>query len=323
MKVLYTDFHARDISVERQTLRDAGIELIEGQCRTEDDVIRMSEGCSALLITYAPVNEKVFAARPEIGLCSRMGAGYDTIRVEDAKRHGVWVANSPDYGVGEVSTHALSMMLATIRGIVRFDHDVHQGNWHYSSTGRIPRASNMTVGVLGLGRIGKRFAHLARNLFKRVIAHDPYLLDGDFPAYVERVSIEELFQQADAISIHTLLNDETSGLVNARLLRMMKPGSYLVNTSRGGVINIDELRTVLAENHLAGVGLDVLPKEPISPDDPLLNDRRVILSPHAAFYSVESEVELRRKAAMNIVTWMRTGRPDYPVSIGTKQAPKA
>lgn len=323
MKVLYTDFHARDISVERQTLRDAGIELIEGQCRTEDDVIRMSEGCSALLITYAPVNEKVFAARPEIGLCSRMGAGYDTIRVEDAKRHGVWVANSPDYGVGEVSTHALSMMLATIRGIVRFDHDVHQGNWHYSSTGRIPRASNMTVGVLGLGRIGKRFAHLARNLFKRVIAHDPYLLDGDFPAYVERVSIEELFQQADAISIHTLLNDETSGLVNARLLRMMKPGSYLVNTSRGGVINIDELRTVLAENHLAGVGLDVLPKEPINPDDPLLNDRRVILSPHAAFYSVESEVELRRKAAMNIVTWMRTGRPDYPVSIGTKQAPKA
>jgi phosphoglycerate dehydrogenase-like enzyme len=323
MKVLYTDFHARDISVERQTLRDAGIELIEGQCRTEDDVIRMSEGCSALLITYAPVNEKVFAARPEIGLCSRMGAGYDTIRVEDAKRHGVWVANSPDYGVGEVSTHALSMMLATIRGIVRFDHDVHQGNWHYSSTGRIPRASNMTVGVLGLGRIGKRFAHLARNLFKRVIAHDPYLLDGDFPAYVERVSIEELFQQADAISIHTLLNDETSGLVNARLLRMMKPGSYLVNTSRGGVINIDELRTVLAENHLAGVGLDVLPKEPISPDDPLLSDRRVILSPHAAFYSVESEVELRRKAAMNIVTWMRTGRPDYPVSIGTKQAPKA
>ncbi len=323
MKVLYTDFHARDISVERQTLRDAGIELIEGQCRTEDDVIRMSEGCSALLITYAPVNEKVFAARPEIGLCSRMGAGYDTIRVEDAKRHGVWVANSPDYGVGEVSTHALSMMLATIRGIVRFDHDVHQGNWHYSSTGRIPRASNMTVGVLGLGRIGKRFAHLARNLFKRVIAHDPYLLDGDFPAYVERVSIEELFQQADAISIHTLLNDETSGLVNARLLRMMKPASYLVNTSRGGVVNIDELRTVLAENHLAGVGLDVLPKEPINPDDPLLNDRRVILSPHAAFYSVESEVELRRKAAMNIVTWMRTGRPDYPVSIGTKQAPKA
>ncbi len=325
MKVLYTDFHAKDISTERKVFQDAGIELIEAQCRTEDDVIRASEGCSALLITYAPANEKVFSARPEIGICSRMGAGYDTIRVADATRHGVWVANSPDYGVGEVSTHALAMMLSLIRGVVRFDHDVHQGNWHYSSTGRIPRASNMTVGVLGLGRIGKRFAHLARNLFKRVIAHDPHLIDGDFPAYVERVSLDELFSQADAISIHTLLNDETKGLVDARLLRQMKPGSYLVNTSRGAVVNVPELRQVLAQDadRLAGVALDVLPEEPIKPDDPLLADRRVILSPHAAFYSVESEIELRRKAAMNIVTWARTGRPDYPVNTGTKKPPTA
>jgi D-3-phosphoglycerate dehydrogenase len=321
MKVLFTDHDMLDVSLERQIFRDAGIELVEAQCRSEDEVIARAGGCSALLIQYAPVAERVFAAHPGIGLCSRIGAGFDTIDTAAAARHGVWVANSPDYGVGEVSTHALAMMLSVIRGIARYDRDIHGGQWHYTTVGRIPRASNLTVGVLGLGRIGKRFAHIARNTFKRVIAHDPHLIDGDFPAYVERVSLDELFAQADAISIHCLLNDETRGLVSGRLLRLMKPGSYLVNTARGAIVDIGDLTEVVQEGRLAGVGLDVLPTEPVPGDHPLLADPRVVFSPHAAFYSVESEVELRRKAAMNIVSWMRTGRPDYPVCVGTRRPP--
>ncbi|HQN12035.1 MAG TPA: C-terminal binding protein [Quisquiliibacterium sp.] len=321
MKVLFTDYDMLDVSLERQIFREAGIELIEAQCRTEDEVIARAGGCSALLIQYAPVAERVFAAHPGIGLCSRIGAGFDTIDTAAAARHGVWVANSPDYGVGEVSTHALAMMLSVIRGIARYDRDIHNGQWHYTTVGRIPRASNLTVGVLGLGRIGKRFAHIARNTFKRVIAHDPHLIDGDFPAYVERVSLEELFSQADAISIHCLLNDETRGLVDGRLLRLMKPGSYLVNTARGAIVDVGDLTEVVQAGRLAGVGLDVLPTEPVPADHPLLADPRVLFSPHAAFYSLESEVELRRKAAMNIVSWMRTGRPDYPVCVGTRRPP--
>jgi D-3-phosphoglycerate dehydrogenase len=321
MKVLFTDYDMLDASIERPIFRAAGIELIEAQCRTEDDVIAASEGCSALLVQYAKVGAKVFEARPGIGLASRIGAGYDTIDAKAAAAAGVWVANSPDYGVGEVSSHAFAMMLAVIRNIVRWNNDVKSGTWHYTSAGTVPRLTDMTVGVLGLGRIGKRFAHIARNTFKRVIAHDPYLIDGDFPAYVERVSLEQLFEQADAISIHCLLNDETRGLVDAKLLRRMKPGSYLVNTARGGVIDIDGLTTVVAEGRLDGVGLDVLPVEPVPTGHPLLADPRVIFSPHSAFYSVASEVELRRKAAQNIVTWMNTGRPDYPVVVGTRRPP--
>jgi D-3-phosphoglycerate dehydrogenase len=321
MKVLFTDYDMLDVSLERELFREAGIELVEAQCRTEDDVIRASEGCSALLVQYAPVNEKVFAARPGIGLCSRIGAGYDTIDALDAARHGVWVANSPDYGVGEVATHALAMLLALIRGVARYDRDIHDGKWHYTTVGRIPRASNMTVGILGLGRIGKRFAHIARNSFRRVIACDPYLIDGDFPAYVERVTHEALFRQADAISIHCLLNQETRGMVDAGLLRLMRPGSYLVNTARGAIVDIGDLTQVVGEGLLAGVGLDVLPVEPVPPDHPLLSDPRVLFTPHSAFYSVDSEIELRRKAAMNIVSWMRTGRPDYPVVVGHRKPP--
>ena len=321
MKVLFTDHDLLDITLERTLFSQAGIELVVGQCKSAADVIRMAEGCSALLVQYAPIGEEVFKARPELGLCSRIGAGYDTIDVQAAARHGVWVANSPDYGVGEVATHALALVLAVIRRVAAFDQDIRAGNWHYTSRGLIPRASNLTVGILGLGRIGKRFAHLARNLFKRVIAHDPYLIDGDFPAYVERVSLPDLFAQADAVSIHCLLNDETRGLVGARLLRLMKPGSYLVNTARGAVIDVDDLVQVLREDRLAGVGLDVLPIEPVPAQHPLLADPRVLFTPHSAFYSVESEIELRRKAAHNIVTWMRTGRPDYPVVAGTRRPP--
>ena len=323
MKALFTDHDLLDITLERELFREAGIELIEAQCRTEEDVIRAAQGCSALLVQYAPVTDRVLAARPEVGLCSRIGAGYDTIDPQAAARHGVWVANSPDYGVGEVSTHALATLLSLLRHIAGYDREIRAGQWHYSTAGRIPRASELTVGILGLGRIGKRFAHISRNLFKRVIAHDPYLIDGDFPAYVERVSQEDLFRQADAISIHCLLTDETRGMVDARLLGLMKQGSYLVNTARGAVIDIGDLTEVLAQGRLAGVGLDVLPVEPVPPDHPLLADPRVLLTPHAAFYSVQSEVELRRKAATNIVTWMRTGRPDYPVVTGTKKAPAA
>ncbi len=289
-KVLFTDHDLLDISLERNIFREAGIELVEAQCKTEADVIAASQGCRALLIQYAPVNQKVFEARPDIRLCSRIGAGYDTINAEDAARFGVWVANSPDYGVGEVSLHALTMLLNAIRNVSRFDHDIHAGQWHYSTTGRIPRAQNLTVGVLGLGRIGKRFAHYAAPIFKKVIAHDPYLIDGDFPQYVERVSLEGLFEQADAISIHSLLNPGTHGMVNRSLLSLMKPGSYLVNTARGAIINIDDLTAEVQANRFAGVGLDVLPVEPVPKDHPLLKDPRVSFTPHSAFYSAESEI---------------------------------
>lgn len=315
-KVLFTDYDMLDISLEREIFRQAGIELIEAQCKTEDEVVAASAGCKALLIQYAPVNHKVFEARPEIRLCSRIGAGYDTINTEDAARYGVWVANSPDYGVGEVSLHALTMLLNAIRNVSRFDRDIHHGHWHYTTTGRIPRAQNLTVGILGLGRIGKRFAHYAAPIFKKVIAHDPYLIEGDFPQYVERVSLEGLFEQADALSIHSLLNPGTKGMVNRALLSRMKQGSYLVNTARGAIINLEDLTAEVQGNRFAGVGLDVLPVEPVPQHHPLLNDPRVSFTPHSAFYSAESEVELRRKAATNIVTWLRTGRPDYPVVAG-------
>jgi D-3-phosphoglycerate dehydrogenase len=230
----------------------------------------------------------------------------------------VWVANSPDYGVGEVATHALALALASMRHVVAYDRDIHGGRWHYLSAGPIRRATELTLGIVGLGRIGKRMAHVSRNVFRRVLACDPYIIDGDFPAYVERRSLRDLFAESDVVSLHVPLNDETRGMIDAPLLAAMRPGSHLVNTARGAVVDVNAAVAAVGKGTLAGLALDVLPEEPVPAGSPLLADPRIILTPHAAFFSLQAERELREKAARNIVTWLRTGRPDYVVSTGTR-----
>lgn len=317
-RILFADYDFPDIELERGMFTGAGAELVTAQCRTEDDVIAAGRDCSAILLQYAPIGARVVEALPRLGIVSRIGAGFDTVDTAACARHGVWVANSPDYGVGEVSTHALAMALASIRHIVAYDRDVHDGRWFYLSAGPIRRASEMTLGIVGLGRIGKRMAHVSRNVFKRVLACDPYLIDGDFPAYVERRDLRALFAESDVVSLHVPLNDETRRMIDGAVLATMRPGSYLVNTARGAVVDIEAAIAAVKEGTLAGLALDVLPEEPVPAESPLLSDPRIILSPHAAFYSVEAERELREKAARNIVTWIRTGRPDYVVTAGTR-----
>jgi phosphoglycerate dehydrogenase-like enzyme len=318
---LLTDFDAPDFTLERTIFKQAGITLVEAQCKTEDEVIAAAKQCNAdaLLIQYAPVSSKVLAALPRLGLCSRIGAGYDTINIADCQAAGVWVANSPDYGVGEVATHALALALDIIRGTTFHTSDIRQGKWHYESNGKRRRAREMTLGIVGLGRIGKRMAQISRDIFGNVIAYDPNLIEGDFPVHVQRAkSLTELFERADIVSPHCLLNEQTKGMINAACFNAMKPNSFIVNTARGAIINVDDLLVALDNGQLFAAGLDVLPNEPALPNDPLCLHPRVVLTPHSAFYSVESEIELRSKAARNIVDWVGTGRPTYPVIAGTR-----
>jgi len=319
-RVLFADYDYSDIGLERALFADAGIELVIAQCKTEDDVIAHARGCCAILLQYAPITARVCTALPELGLVSRIGAGFDTVDTDACEKTGVWVANSPDYGVGEVATHALALALASVRNIVAFHRDIERGRWRYDSAGPLQRPAALTLGIVGLGRIGKRMAHVSRNVFKRVIAFDPHIIDGDFPAFVERVgTLAEIARDAQVVSIHTPLNGETRGMIDRRFFAEGKGGSYLVNTARGAVVKLPDLLAALDAGVLAGVALDVLPEEPIPRDSPLLSHPRAILTPHAAFYSVESEIELRRKAAQNILTWWATGRPDYVVTRGTRR----
>jgi len=316
MRFLITDYDFPDVELELGLCRAAGMDVSAAQCRTEDDVIAAAAGCQGLLTQYAPIGERFFAARPEVRIVSRLGAGFDTVDTDEARKRGVWVANSPDYGVGEVATHALGMALALVRHLPLYDRDVRAGRWHYLSTGTLRRPAGLALGILGLGRIGKRMALQSHLVFGRVIACDPYIPDGDFPPYVERVSRETLWAESDVLSLHVPLTAETRGIADARAFAAMKPGSWLVNTARGPVADLNGVLAALESGRLEGAALDVLPKEPPEADHPVLRHPRVLLSPHAAFYSREGEHELRRKAAQNLIDWARTGRPTYVVVEG-------
>jgi len=316
LKVLITDFNYPDVELERSILEDAGLELVTAQCRTEEDVIEAGRGVSALLTQYAKITARVMAELPELRMVGRYGVGYDIVDVEAARERGVWVANVPDYGTEEVAVHALSMALSLLRHLPLYDRDVKAGRWHSASTGPLYRLKNSTLGVVGLGRIGGTFARRASPWFGRTLGCDPYLEDDAWPEGVERASLEEVFSESLLVSLHPPLTDETRGFIDCDLLERMPDGSYLVNTARGGLVVIDDLLWALEEGPLAGAGLDVLPQEPPPQDHPLLSNPNVILTPHAAFYSVAAQQEVRRKAAQNVVAWAREGHPLYPVVEG-------
>jgi D-3-phosphoglycerate dehydrogenase len=319
--VLFSDHDFPDVELEREIFAAAGLPLRIAQCKTEAQVIDAAQDCAAILLQYAPITARVVAALPALGLVSRIGAGFDTVDTKACGERGVWVANSPDYGVGEVATHALALALAAIRNVVRYDRDIRDGRWHYESSGKLRRPAELTLGIVGLGRIGKRMAHVSRNVVKRVVAYDPYLIDGDFPAYVERApSLTALAAQSDIVSLHTPLDATTRGMIDRTFFAALKRDATLVNTALGAIVNIPDLLAALDAGILQTAALDVLPDEPVPADSPLVANPRVVLTPHAAFYSVEAERELRRKAAQNIVTWYRTGRPDYRVVHGTRTA---
>ncbi len=167
-----------------------------------------------------------------------------------------------------------------------------------------------------MGRIGRAVAARARPYFGRLLGYDPFLPDGDWAEGVERVEAASLFAHSQVVSLHLPLTEQTHGLVNRKVLETMPNGSYVVNTARGGLIDVEAVLDALATGQLAGAALDVLPHEPPPSEHQVLHHPRILLSPHAAWYSAEAEAELRRKVALNIVAWARDGRPLYPVVEG-------
>jgi D-3-phosphoglycerate dehydrogenase / 2-oxoglutarate reductase len=316
MKVLITDAEYESLDLEAEVLTAAGHELVSASCRTPEEVIEAGAGIDAFLVQYAPITADVFEALPQLRLVSRYGVGVDAVDAEAARKQGVWVCNVPDYGTTEVALHAVAMLLALLRNVAGHDREVRAGHWDYHLGGQLRRPSSLTLGVVGLGRIGRMTAERAGPWFGAVVGYDPYLPDAAWPDGMERLDLEDLFARSSAVTLHLPLTEDTSGLVGTGLLARMPSGSYLVNTARGGLVDLDALLEALQNGQLAGVALDVMPVEPPPKDHPLRTHPRALITPHVAWYSEEAEVELRRKAVQNIVDWARTGRPTYAVVEG-------
>lgn len=275
---------------------------------------------------------------PRCRIAIRSGVGYDTLDLEGWGRRGVPVCNVPDYGTSEVADHAIALMLALTRGTATYQELLRAdpaGGWRFAAAPLARRLRGTTFGVLGLGRIGTAAAMRARGFGMRVLFFDPYLSSGaELGVGFDRAaSLEQLIAESSVLSLHTPLLPETERLIGREALAHADPSLIVVNTARGPIIDLDALYDALHEGRIAGAALDVLPKEPAQPDHKLIRawtarepwlDGRLVLSPHAAFYSPEGIDDLRRKTIEVTSDWLKHGRLRNCVNAAMlKAAPRA
>ena len=266
-----------------------------------------------LITQYAPVTAEVLDALPGVRLVVRYGVGVDTVDVPAASQRGVWVANVPDYGTQEVADHALALALTLLRGLPVLAASVRAGSWEYRVARPLRRLSTLRFGVVGAGAIGSAAARRAAAFGMEVVAADP--APGRPGDGVREVGLDELVATSDVISLHLGLTPQTRHLVDAAFLAAARPGAVLVNTARGGLVDGAALLEALEAGRLAGAGLDVLETEP--PDEVgrrLAEHPRVVVTPHAAWYSEESFVALKTSVAQEAVRVLRGGTPRCPVN---------
>jgi phosphoglycerate dehydrogenase-like enzyme len=278
--------------------------------------------CDGIILYHElSIGAAELARAPKLRIVVRGGVGFDNIDGALCGARGIAVCNTPDYGTTDVADTAIAMMLALLRGTAHYDDVLRQdvvGHWSVRQSPTIRRVRGLTFGVVGLGRIGTATARRARGFELDVVFYDPYLPDGAELAlgFRRAHSLAELLGQADIVSLHTPLTEETRRLIDARAIAAMKPGTILVNTARGPVVDLDAVHDGLKSGKLAGAALDVLPDEPPKPGERLVAAwqegaawirGRLLLAPHAAFYSAEGLVDIRRKSMATAVAFLRDG----------------
>lgn len=283
---------------ERSVWEEMGAKVTLAECGTEDEIIAACQDADILVYSglYTPFTERVLSQLPKCQLIARYGIGMDSVDLEAATKYGIVVANAAEYCVPEVADHATALILSLARRITLADRFVRGGNWSgvQAKTGPMPRLSTQTVGFVGFGRIARQAARNLVNIFGTLLAYDPYVGQDQADEYnVRMVSLDELLAQSDYVSVHTPLIPQTRGMIGAAQFAKMKPTAYLVNTSRGPVVDETALIAALQAKQIAGAGLDVFDSEPLVEDSPLREMENVILTPHLAAYSEQAIEDLR------------------------------
>jgi D-3-phosphoglycerate dehydrogenase len=302
MRFLITDQNfGDDAAVERALIHAAGGEVTVADCRTEDHVVEALAACDpdAVLVQFAPLGARAVAAAAagSVRAIVRYGIGVDNIDARAAGAAGIAVGRVPDYCVAEVADHTLALLLAVERGIVELATQTAAGGWDFRAVAPVRRLDGLTAGLLGFGRIARAVARRLGPLGLQVAAFDVGLDDAAIRAEgVEPLALDELLARSDVLSVHVPLNDATRHVIDTRALARLPHGAVVLNTSRGGLIDEHALADAVSSGHLRGAGIDVLDGEPPGAEHPLRGLERVVLTPHAAWYSEAAVQELREKA---------------------------
>lgn len=312
-----------DLEVEKRVLSNIAAEINHVDTLASPEALEAVKDADALMVALQNVTAEIIATMKRCQVISRAGTGVDTIDVAAATAHGIWVAYVPDYSIDEVSTHAIALLLAQARGLAPLIESTRNRKWDSMASGPVYRLKGQTLGILGFGRIGQVTAEKGKALGLNVIVYDPYLNQ----AVVERlgvrpVDLETLARESDHISLHAPLLQSTHHIVNAHFLSWMKPTAYIINAARGPLIDEAALLAAVRTGQIAGAALDVLSVEPPAPDNPLLHEARILVTPHSAWYSEEAKIDLRTRCAEEVVRVLKGETPRSPVNEITSRREK-
>ena len=321
-KILITDYAWPSIEPERQVLAEIGAELIAAETGDEAELLPLAPMMDGILTCWQPVRSLVIAAAEKCQIIGRCGIGLDNIDVEAATEHGIVVTNVPDYCIDEVSDHAMGLLLACSRKISRFNRAARAGIWEQNIGPSMYRLRGKTLGVVGFGRIARSIIPKAKAFGLTVNICSP----RTDPALIQqhgaqKVAFSELLATSDFITIHTPLTPETRYMFSYAEFRAMKPTAYLINTARGGIVDTAALTTALRNGEIAGAGLDVLETEPPAENEELLTLENAIVTPHAAFISQESILDLEIAAATCVVEVLTGKLPESVVNPSVLEQP--
>jgi lactate dehydrogenase-like 2-hydroxyacid dehydrogenase len=334
--ILYVDSRAADLDIERAATA-ADVEFLNPRQKRFDAIPLEDWGrCDAVVTARMPIDSGVIPHLKRTRIVVRHGVGFDVVDLEACGAAGIAVCNVPDYGTTEVADSAIAMMLAFARGTAALDAALRadlQGSWTHVHNVTARRLRGARFGVIGLGRIGTAAALRARAFGMDIAFYDPYLPNGTELAlgFSRARTLHDLLGACDVISIHSPLTRDTRALIDASAVGAMKQGAWVINTARGPICDTAALLQGLRSGKLGAVGLDVLPKEPGSLEDPLVaawaaNEPwirgRMLLNPHAGFYSPDSFDDLRRKAAETAYFYLRDGKLDNCVNAEYLRRPR-
>jgi len=306
----------QDIAAEgKEYLLERGYEIKMGSGITEEDLIRDVSDCDAILLRTAGVSRAVLEAGKRLRVVARHGAGYNNVDIQAASELGIWVTNAPDSTTITVAEFTMGAIIAAAKKTFLLNKALIEGDYYYKNSQKGVDLYGKTLGIIGLGRIGREVAKKASLGFDmKVIAYAPRVPKEAVPDYITLANWDQVFQESDFISLHLPLTSETHGIVGAREFNLMKRSSYLINCARGEVVCEEDLIQALEQKKIAGVFTDVLVKEPPSKENPLLTMENVVVTPHMASNTEECMIKMAVQAASQIDLVLSEKSPDWPVN---------
>lgn len=304
-----------DDRVEREVLSGPDVDLQTVRPDSVDELVEMGEDADVILSQGVELDADVIERLSHLDVIGVYGTGTDSVDMNATNEHGITVLNVPEYGVDEVSTHALSLILGSIRKLRTYDEHVRDGGWDWKRGAPLHGPGTMTVGLVAYGKIAQALGRKCDPVFGDVIAFDPYVPDEEMD--VPSVGLDKLLERSDIVSVHSPLTAETRGLLGQREFERMKETAVLVNTSRGAVVDTDALAAALSAGEIAYAGLDVHPSEPPAGDHPLFELENAILTPHIGWYSEEAADRLRQTLAKDVKRFLEGEEPKNVVDAST------